>query len=93
MEQVPISRIRIFAHRNLIGTNRRTIWSMLVGGEGYEVDLPPYFHIENDANGNPLIVAPDGQAYQPPSIICGDIKPYLKINFKVYPLSHLERVT
>lgn len=92
MAQTQVTRIRIYAHRNLIGAGNRTIWSMLVGGEGYEVDLPVGFRIEPDPNGNPLIIAPDRQSYQPPQVIFGDIKPYLKLGSKVYPLSNMERV-
>ncbi len=92
MTEVRVSRIRIYAHRNLLGSNNHTLWSMLVGGEGYEVDLPVGFSIDRDPTGSPVIVTPAGKTYQPPTVIVGDAFPYLKLESKVYPLSNIERV-
>ena len=83
-----MERIIIKANRNITGTKRKTVWSMLTGSESYSVDLPEGFAIIKGQDGSPVIRTPKGEVYQPYQIIEGNERPYLKIGYKVFPLSN-----
>ena len=83
-----IHRIKIKANRGLTGSGGKTVWSMLIGGDSYWVDLPEGFLITTAQDGSLVITCPYG-VFPPHQIIVGEDKPYLKIGYKVFPLSNL----
>ena len=83
--------IHVFVNRNVIGGNRRTVWSLLCGTDSYWVDLPENFRLGKDDKGDPVLVDANGQSYPAHQILQGDERPYLQVGYKVFPLSNFRR--